>query len=79
MLTLEIQAVEIAFNLINICIADLSKRVLRISYDGTAGVSSTGLPIKFAVVSVLVLSYKPSVANAQVMEEKNRVVVGNDR
>jgi len=86
MLTLEgskeIQAVGIAFNLINIRVADLrngEQEGIRISYDGNAVVSNTGLPIKFAAVSAL--SYEPSftLANAQVMEEKSKVVVGNDR
>jgi len=71
MLTLEglkeIQAVGIAFNLINIRVADLrngEQEGIRISYDEKAVVSSTGLPIKFTAVSAL--SYEPSftLANA---------------
>lgn len=63
----EIQAVGIAFNLINIRVADLrngEQEGIRISYDEKAVGSSTGLPIKFTAVSAL--SYEPSftLANA---------------
>ena len=59
----------IAFNLINIRVADLrneEREVIRISYNGNAAVSSAGLLIKFAPASML--SYKPGfrLANAQV-------------
>ena len=77
----DIQAVGISFNLINIRVADLrneEQETMRMSYNGNAVISSIDLPIKFAPVSVL--SYEPNftLANAQVTEEKNRVVVGND-
>jgi hypothetical protein len=62
----EIQAVGIAFNLINIRVAHLRKKqeASRISDNGNCAVATPGLPIKFTAVSGL-------------LEEKNRPIVGD--
>jgi hypothetical protein len=62
----EIQAVGIAFNLINIRVAHLRKKqeASRISDSGNGAVATPGLPIKFAAVS-------------GPLEEKSRPMVGD--
>jgi hypothetical protein len=74
----EIQAVGIAFNLINIRVAGLrneEQEAIPIVYNGKAEVSSTGRPIKFATISAL--SYEPSsaFASSRGMEESPQLTL----
>ena len=62
----EIQAVGIAFNLINIRVADLrkSQEASWISYNGNATVAPPGLPIKFAAISGPPCEYNSAFSNS---------------
>jgi len=79
----EVQAVGIAFNLINIRIADLRNAHLeetsRMSYNGNVAVSPPGVPTAFTAVSRP--SYEPSYAfaSSQGPEEKSRTIGGDSR
>jgi hypothetical protein len=74
----EIQAVGIAFNLINIRVADLrnEQETSRISYDGNA---PRGIPIAFAGVSGPSYELNSASARSRGSEEKSRARAGESR
>ena len=73
----EIQAVGIAFNLINIRVAELRKKqeASRISYNGNAAVATPGFPIKFAAISGPLCKHNSASSSSLGPEEKSRPVV----
>ena len=77
----EIQAVGIAFNLINIRVADLKNDLEAswIAYNVNAGVDTPGFSIKFAAVSVPSYRLNSAFASLQGPQETSRAVDGDNR
>ena len=72
----EIQAVGIAFNLINICIADLKNELEAswIAYNVNTGIDAPGLSIKFATVSMPSYRLNSVFASLQGPQKTSRAV-----
>ena len=77
----EIQAVGIAFNLINIRVADLRNELdaSQIAYSGSAGVATPGLPIKFTAVTGPSYKHNSGLASSLRPLEKCRAIDGDSR
>ena len=75
----EIQAIRIAFNLINIHVTDLRKKqeASQISYTGNVAIAPPGLPINFAAISRPPCKHNSAFSNSLGPEEKSRPVVGD--
>ena len=77
----EIQAVGIAFNLINIRVANLRNELdaSQIVYSGSAGVATPRLPIKFAPASGLSYKQNSPFSSSGGTPEKTRAIDGDTR
>ena len=77
----EIQAVGIAFNLINIRVADLRNELdaSQITYSGSAGVATPRLPIKFAPVSGPSYKHNSPFSSTRGPPEKSRAIDDDSR